>query len=318
MGEEMVDKKYELIDANNKLHFHGHDGVLNECFGVGVKKYGHQQGTWKPAGVDKWMVWFPKILKDKKGYPKAGSSGWINSISIDGVTINERLIDKDKPDYLSKEGYSKDFVRLVFAYDSDSGDYIFRGVFVGNNAATKDRNHIFTRIATKVRLIGNPVYDIEILDKDYSSLEMPHKFEKPEGVEKDIIEPLDSSHSLEEQEKQATMMDSDSLRVAAEKRSTSTPMEKEVTITQYKRDAYIAEYAKQRANGVCQLCGNEAPFKDVKGKPYLESHHIIWISKGGEDSIQNTVALCPNCHKKMHVVGTQEEIDFLIKVAKEK
>lgn len=315
---ETVGKTYEIIDANSKIHFSGHAGVLNECFGLGINKYGHQQGLWVPEGEKNWIVWFPKILKDKKGYPKAGSSGWINSISVDGMTINERLVDKNKVDYLTEGGYPNDLLRLVFAYDSDSGDYIFRGVFVGNNLATKERSHIFTRIATKVRLLGNPVHDIEILDEDYSYLEMPHKFEKPNGVETDIIEPLDSSHSQEEQETQAALMDSDSLRVAAEKHCTKTPIEKEVMITQYRRDAYIAEYAKQRANGICQLCGKEAPFHDLKGRPYLESHHIIWISKGGEDSIQNTVALCPNCHKKMHIVASQEEIDYLIKVAKEK
>ncbi|WP_296863638.1 HNH endonuclease [Thermosyntropha sp.] len=29
--------------------------------------------------------------------------------------------------------------------------------------------------------------------------------------------------------------------------------------------------------------------------------HIEWLSRGGTDTIDNTVALCPNCHRKMHV-----------------
>lgn len=60
---------------------------------------------------------------------------------------------------------------------------------------------------------------------------------------------------------------------------------------------------KEKLKGFAQLCGNFAPFNDSEGKPYLESHHIIWLSKGGADSIDNTVALCPNCHKKMHIVN---------------
>ena len=79
------------------------------------------------------------------------------------------------------------------------------------------------------------------------------------------------------------------------------------------RDPYVAEYVKRKANGICQLCGNPAPFKDSNNKPYLESHHIVWLSKGGEDTIENTVALCPNCHRKMHVLNSQEDIDILIK-----
>ena len=53
------------------------------------------------------------------------------------------------------------------------------------------------------------------------------------------------------------------------------------------------------------------------GEPYLETHHIVWLSEGGEDSIENTVALCPNCHRKMHVVNLQEDIDKLNRIANE-
>ena len=74
------------------------------------------------------------------------------------------------------------------------------------------------------------------------------------------------------------------------------------------RDPYISEYVKRIANGKCQLCNKPAPFKDYKGKPYLESHHIVWIANGGEDTIENTVALCPNCHRKMHVIGSKGDI----------
>lgn len=82
----------------------------------------------------------------------------------------------------------------------------------------------------------------------------------------------------------------------------------------YTRSPYIAEYAKRRANGICQLCGKQAPFIDKDGKPYLESHHIVWMSAGGEDSIDNTVALCPNCHRRMHILNAEEDIMKLKKV----
>lgn len=71
----------------------------------------------------------------------------------------------------------------------------------------------------------------------------------------------------------------------------------------FERDPYVAEYTKRRANGVCQLCGQPAPFKTKNGEPYLEVHHIIWLSEGGVDTIDNTVALCPNCHRKVHVLN---------------
>lgn len=79
-------------------------------------------------------------------------------------------------------------------------------------------------------------------------------------------------------------------------------------VTQYYRNRYVALYAKRRANGICELCENKAPFLDKDDQPYLESHHIVWLSEGGSDTIDNTVALCPNCHRKMHIVNDENDV----------
>ena len=77
------------------------------------------------------------------------------------------------------------------------------------------------------------------------------------------------------------------------------------------RSPYVAEYAKRVAEGVCQLCGRPAPFSDAEGNPYLESHHIQWISEGGPDTIRNIIALCPNCHRKMHIINDEKDVAML-------
>ena len=87
------------------------------------------------------------------------------------------------------------------------------------------------------------------------------------------------------------------------------------TTSSYVRDRYISEYAKRRAHGICQLCGQPAPFNRTNGEPFLETHHVIWLADGGDDSIENTVALCPNCHKKMHVLNLDEDVDKLLRIA---
>ena len=79
----------------------------------------------------------------------------------------------------------------------------------------------------------------------------------------------------------------------------------------YHRDPTIAAYVKKRANGCCQLCGQKAPFDDQNGDPYLECHHIDWLSKGGMDSAENCVALCPNCHRRMHILNDPADINTL-------
>lgn len=49
-----------------------------------------------------------------------------------------------------------------------------------------------------------------------------------------------------------------------------------------------------------------------KGEPYLETHNIVWLSQCGEDSVENTVGLCPNCQRKMHALGDRKYVAFLL------
>ena len=82
---------------------------------------------------------------------------------------------------------------------------------------------------------------------------------------------------------------------------------RQITTTTYERNTYVAELAKRKAGGVCQLCDEPAPFSDKQGNPFLETHHIVWLSQGGEDTSENTVALCPNCHRKMHSLNLKSD-----------
>ena len=83
------------------------------------------------------------------------------------------------------------------------------------------------------------------------------------------------------------------------------------------RSTLVAEIVKERAAGVCQLCNKPAPFFNKKGEAYLECHHVIWIARGGADEVYNAVALCPNCHRKMHILDEKSDVDYLLKIAKE-
>ena len=83
----------------------------------------------------------------------------------------------------------------------------------------------------------------------------------------------------------------------------------------YYRDPYVKELVKRIAEGKCQYCGKIAPFNDKKGKPYLEEHHVKRLADGGSDTIDNVVAICPNCHRRMHVLGDLREIAELESIA---
>lgn len=90
-----------------------------------------------------------------------------------------------------------------------------------------------------------------------------------------------------------------------------TPEKRDIKTSGYRRSSAVVAFARKRANGICQLCGQPAPFEDLQGEPYLEIHHVIWLGRKGPDRVDNAVALCPNCHSKMHVRDEQEDIDIL-------
>jgi 5-methylcytosine-specific restriction protein A len=84
------------------------------------------------------------------------------------------------------------------------------------------------------------------------------------------------------------------------------PGTRDVRNTQHDRDPAVAELVKRLAQGACDLCGKPAPFA-VDGVPYLECHHVVHLAKGGPDTIENAVALCPNCHRRMHALDRRAD-----------
>ncbi|MCK9338244.1 MAG: HNH endonuclease [Arcobacteraceae bacterium] len=78
-----------------------------------------------------------------------------------------------------------------------------------------------------------------------------------------------------------------------------TQVQREINI--YLRNNALRALVKARANYSCEMpdCDYIA-FEKENGEKYIEVHHLIPLSEGGEDSISNTVALCPTCHRKIH------------------
>ncbi|MCL6605656.1 MAG: HNH endonuclease [Paenibacillus sp.] len=73
-----------------------------------------------------------------------------------------------------------------------------------------------------------------------------------------------------------------------------------VTTTQFLRNSYVIAEALDRAKGICEECRKPAPFLRKDLTPFLEVHHKKPLAEGGEDTIDNAVALCPNCHRASH------------------
>lgn len=66
-------------------------------------------------------------------------------------------------------------------------------------------------------------------------------------------------------------------------------------------DPRVRIFAIERAKGKCEICASPAPFRRASdGSPYLEIHHKKPLNLGGEDTPDNIIVVCPNCHRKIH------------------
>ncbi|MYL56178.1 HNH endonuclease [Virgibacillus halodenitrificans] len=113
------------------------------------------------------------------------------------------------------------------------------------------------------------------------------------------IDPKKIVYRHKKQARNAKKMSDDELKKRA-KIPAGKPSSRISNVEIFERDEYVVEYAKRWAKGYCQLCEKAAPFLDKQGEPYLHTHHINWLSRGGEDTVENVIALCPNCHERMH------------------
>lgn len=79
------------------------------------------------------------------------------------------------------------------------------------------------------------------------------------------------------------------------------------------RSDAVRLYVLRRANGVCEGCGNGAPFaRRSDGSPYLEPHHTHRLADGGPDHPSRVAALCPNCHRRIHSGDDGHELNRAI------
>ena len=98
-----------------------------------------------------------------------------------------------------------------------------------------------------------------------------------------------------------SLQDSHSLRQTRLATAPKIPDRIFTTSTSFRRNPDVVAEVLLRADGKCEGCLQSAPFTRASdGTPYLEVHHRVMLSAGGEDSVVNAIALCPNCHRAAH------------------
>lgn len=107
--------------------------------------------------------------------------------------------------------------------------------------------------------------------------------------------------ALFQAEVQASEALPDDRREAASRAFPKKPATRILCVVAYDRNPHVVRTVLKRAAGTCEDCGQPAPFNRTStGEPYLEVHHKVRLADGGDDSVENALAVCPNCHRRAH------------------
>lgn len=72
---------------------------------------------------------------------------------------------------------------------------------------------------------------------------------------------------------------------------------------QREHEAHARELAKQvalRDGSRCRCCGREGRYDGTVAARALHKHHLVYRSRGGQESRRNLISLCAVCHALIH------------------
>ena len=119
---------------------------------------------------------------------------------------------------------------------------------------------------------------------------------------------IHSNESIHEDFQKKIKGSSPSARKARLKNAPKKPTKTLKLFSVINRDPDVVVEVLLRAKGICEnkKCKKDGPFKRkhkhpaLNGQWFLEVHHKEQLAKGGDDTVENAVALCPNCHRQVH------------------
>ena len=170
-----------------------------------------------------------------------------------------------------------------------------------------------TYLIQKVKINWKLIDDSDIIKGIHNNNAL-FNVKKPEHIEKIEIflinisqkekDKVVASKAIEEDfEKlvQASLDDKSTVRLSRLNGAKKLPDQIQVYRTEYRRNPDVVAEVRIRANGICEYCRKSAPFfRPSNGQPFLEVHHKKRLADGGEDTVENAIAVCPNCHRELH------------------
>lgn len=159
MKDNQKEERVKILDASENISYSSIYKALNDAAGTDYT------GWMKAISPDlkperSFRFWFPKLAETEYGVAVPAILTYINTLSDDWnemCFIDQK--DRSHEVYEPYDGYV-----LIFAKEPKGGPYIFRGVFKDNAEKSWPGHYVSNRFGTRVKLTGQPAYNIEILD----------------------------------------------------------------------------------------------------------------------------------------------------------
>ena len=158
--EEQRGVREVVLDTKDHLAYTKIYDAINAT--VGTNYTGWMKACWPTSWPDQsFRIWFPKLAEKRNGEWVPAAFDCVNIISEDwNELIYDDVKEREEPgEYNPYWGLT-----LIFAKEPKGGPYIFRGIYVADMEKSYPNHHVSKRIGTRVKLIGQPSYGIEILD----------------------------------------------------------------------------------------------------------------------------------------------------------
>ena len=158
--------------------------------------------------------------------------------------------------------------------------------------------------------------DMTLLESEFARLWHKPKTSAPISDAKTTAQK--SIETADRLTKTKTLQDLEQAVTARTKLMAAKPTKKRATATVFERDPWLIALRKARVGSQCEVpdCAYP-PFPAKEGTFYCEVHHIVPLSDGGSDTLENMICLCPAHHVEAHRGKNADELGKVFRKTRE-
>ena len=205
--------------------------------------------------------------------------------------------------------YSKEISKILWPSEN-TWEYIFFVDYILSKQIDKKTFLSELGYSPNDRLMGNRIITEKYIKnfnldnyKDFSELNT----EEDSNEKKEVLLSESNTEEDSNEKKEVLLSESNTEEDSNEKKEVSYS---ESFVKKIKRDQTIVRQVKERNNWKCQACS--FTFLKEDGSYYVEAAHISQLAKSHDDSIENLLALCANCHKMLDL-GNKDVKENILK-----